>query len=241
LTNASRACTLSRVTIMTSFRSILRTVGAADGRSLGLIGASVAVIGVSYGLGATGAGFPLWQILLLAVSVFGASAEILFVGVVAAGGAPLAAALAALLVNARALPYGMAAGGVVRSGRRRLLAAHLANDETVAFALSGRTPERRRALFWAAGAVVLTAWPLGALAGALLGAVIADPSVLGLDAVFPAVLLALALPGLRGAGTLAATLLGGAVALASVPVVPPGLAPVLALAGVAATAGRERS
>jgi predicted branched-subunit amino acid permease len=71
--------------------------------------------------------------------------------------------------------------------------------------------------------------------------VIADPSVLGLDAVFPAVLLALALPGLRGAGTLAATLLGGAVALASVPVVPPGLAPVLALAGVAATAGRERS
>ncbi|MBO0985760.1 AzlC family ABC transporter permease [Rathayibacter sp. SD072] len=229
------------MTSMPSLRSMLRTVGVADARALGLVGVSVAVIGVSYGLGATGAGFPLWQILLLAVAVFGASAEILFVGVVAAGGAPLAAALAALLVNARALPYGMAAGGIVRRGGRRLLAAHLANDETIAFALSSRTPERRRVLFWAAGAVVLAAWPLGALVGALLGGVVADPSVFGLDAVFPAVLLALALPGLRGAPTLAAALLGGAVALAAVPVVPLGLAPVLALAAVAATARRGRS
>lgn len=204
-----------------------------------LVAASVAVIGVSYGLGATAAGFPLWQVLMLAVAVFGASAEILFVGIVAAGGAPLAAAAAALLVNARALPYGLAVGRFLPRGPLRLLGAHLANDETVAMALTGATPERRRALLWTSGAAVAVAWPLGALLGAALGAVVADPTVLGLDAVFPAVLLALALPALRDSRTSAAALTGGAVALATLPLVPLGLAPVLALVGL--LAGGRRS
>ncbi|SMH29833.1 Predicted branched-chain amino acid permease (azaleucine resistance) [Rathayibacter oskolensis] len=219
-------------------RSLLRTIDRADLRAIALVGLSVAVVGVSYGLGATGAGFPLWQILLLAIAVFGASAEILFVGVVAAGGAPLAAALAALLVNVRALPYGMAVGGFLTPGRLRLLGAHLANDETVALALGGATPERRRALFWVSGAAVALAWPLGALTGSLLGAVVADPAVLGLDAVFPAVLLALALPALRGARTAAAATAGAVIALAALPIAPLGLAPVLGLAGLL-VAGRR--
>ncbi|WP_231727584.1 MULTISPECIES: AzlC family ABC transporter permease [unclassified Rathayibacter] len=199
---------------------------------------SVAVVGVSYGLSAAGVGFPLWQILLLAVAVFGASAEILFVGVIAAGGAPLAAAFAALLVNARALPYGMTVGTFLPRGVLRLLGAHLANDETVALAMSGETRERRRALFWVSGAAVALAWPLGALVGALLDDAVADPAVLGLDAVFPAVLLALAMPSLRNARTAAAASAGGVVALAVLPIAPLGLAPVLALAGLV-VAGRR--
>lgn len=227
------------VFILSSARSLLRTVGPRDLRGVLLVAASVAVVGVSYGLGAAAAGFPVWQILLLAVAVFGASAEILFVGVLAAGGAPLAAALAALLVNARALPYGMTVGGFLPRGPLRLLGAHLANDETVALALGGATVARRRALFWVSGAAVLTAWPLGALAGALLGAVVPDPSVLGLDAVFPAVLLALALPALREGRAAAAAIAGGVLALTALPLVPLGLAPVLALGGLLMT-GRRR-
>lgn len=223
---------------MNAARSLLRTVAPAERRAIALVSLSVAVIGVSYGLGATGAGLPLWQVLLLAVAVFGASAEILFVGVIAAGGAPLAAAAAALLVNARALPYGLAVGRFLPRGPLRLLGAHLANDETVALALTGESPERRRALLWTSGAAVAVAWPLGALTGALLGSVVADPSVLGLDAVFPAVLLALALPALRDQRTAAAAATGGAVALAALPLVPLGLAPVLALIGLLA-AGRR--
>ncbi|QHC67648.1 branched-chain amino acid ABC transporter permease [Rathayibacter sp. VKM Ac-2759] len=223
---------------ISAVRSLLRTLVAADRRSIALVSVSVAVVGVSYGLGAAGAGFPLWQILLLAVAVFGASAEILFVGVIAAGGAPLAAALAALLVNARALPYGMTVGAFLPGGPLRLLGAHLANDETVALAMSGATLERRRALFWSSGIAVAVAWPVGALLGALLGAVVADPAALGLDAVFPAVLLALALPALRSARTAAAAVAGGVVALAVLPTAPLGLAPVLALTGLV-VAGRR--
>ena len=36
------------------------------------------------------------------------ASEFLFIGIVAAGGNPIAAALAGLLVNARHLPYGLA-------------------------------------------------------------------------------------------------------------------------------------
>ncbi|GAA1048345.1 AzlC family ABC transporter permease [Arthrobacter russicus] len=57
---------------------------------------SVGIVGVSYGVTATAAGFPLWQILVL-----GSSSEFLFVGIAAASGNLLAAVVAGLLVNLR--------------------------------------------------------------------------------------------------------------------------------------------
>ncbi|MFD1827802.1 MULTISPECIES: AzlC family ABC transporter permease [Mumia] len=194
---------------------------------------TVMLVGVSYGVTAAAAGFPLWQVIALAVLVLGASSELLFVALVALGAAPAIAAGAALLVNLRTAAYGMAAGPLLRPGRGRLLGAHLVNDETVALATAQDTPREGRRAFWACGIGIALAWPLGAGIGVGVGQVVPDPSDWGLDAVFPAVIAALVLPALRERATLAATAVGGTLALVGLPHLPPGLAPVLALLGLA--------
>lgn len=69
--------------------------------------------------------------------------------------------------------------------------------------------------------------------GALAGGAIGDTGTFGLDAAFPAVLLALVLPALRkDSGVRRAALAGAVVALAATPVVPAGVPVLLALAGL---------
>jgi 4-azaleucine resistance transporter AzlC len=156
----------------------------------------VYVFGVSYGAVAVTGGLPLWVPAVLSVLVMAGSSELLFVGIVAAGGTPLAAALAGVLVNARHLPYGLALpDGAI--GNRRVLGTHLMNDESVVFALAQSEPDKQHAAYWACGFGVLITWPAGAVTGALLGGVVHNTSAFGLDAVFPAMILALIFPALR--------------------------------------------
>jgi predicted branched-subunit amino acid permease len=65
-----------------------------------------ALVGVAFGAISVGSGLPLWLPVLLSVLVFAGAAQFLFVGVVAAGGSPLAAAAAGVLVNVRLVPLG---------------------------------------------------------------------------------------------------------------------------------------
>jgi predicted branched-subunit amino acid permease len=62
--------------------------------------------------------------------------------------------------------------------------------------------------------------------------VITDTDVFGLDAAFPAVLLALVLPSLRDRSTRTAAAVGVAVALAATPFLPAGLPVLFALVGL---------
>lgn len=75
-------------------------------------------------------------------------------------------------------------------------------------------------------------WPLGALLGGILGEIVPDPRVLGIDAVLPAVLIAVAVPALKQKSAAAIAFLGVSVAIVLTPVAPLGVAPVLALAVV---------
>jgi predicted branched-subunit amino acid permease len=75
-------------------------------------------------------------------------------------------------------------------------------------------------------------WNTGVLIGALAGQAIGDPMTFGLDAAFPAALLALTLPALKDAATRNAALTGAAIALAATPFLPAGLPVLLALAGL---------
>lgn len=212
-------------------RSIWRTTRAID-RDIVLACAAVWLFGLSYGAIATTDGFPVWLPVLASVLVIAGSSELLFVGVVAAGGSPVAAALAGLLVNARHLPYGLALpDGILGRGWRRVLGTHLMNDESVVFALAanGRAAER----YWQCGFGVLFAWPAGAIGGALAGSFIHDTNALGLDAVFPAVILALIFPQLSDARARWAALAGAAIALATTPFLPAGVPVLLALLAVA--------
>ncbi|MFC7621167.1 AzlC family ABC transporter permease [Microlunatus sp. GCM10028923] len=210
-------------------------------RDVAVVCAAVGLVAVSYGAIAVGSGFALWVPALLSVTVLAGSAEFLFVGILAAGGGPVAAVLAGLLVNARHLPFGLSVADVVGTGWRRLLGSHLMNDESVALALGQSDPNRRRAAFWLCGIGVLICWPGGAILGGLLGGLVADPAQLGLDAMFPAVLLAVAVPALRKSGRVRlAAAVGCLIALVATPFLPPGLPVLLSLAGLLTVLPRVR-
>lgn len=191
---------------------------------------AVGVTSVSYGAISVASGLPFWFPVVMGTLVLAGSSEFLFVGIVGAGGSPIAAVLAGLLVNSRHLPYGLALPDVLGSGWRRLLGVHLMNDEAVVFALTRKDPARS---YWTCGIGVLLCWPLGALLGAGLGSAVSDPNALGLDAMFPAVILALILPSLRDARARRPALLGAVIALVCVPVLPVGLPLLASLAALA--------
>src|SRR6516164_11584828 len=213
--------------------SIYRTLAGGVRRDIALTCLAVMAVSLSYGAIAVTSGFPLWVPAAQSVLVLAGASEFLFIGIVAAGGSPLAAALAGLLVNSRHLPYGLALPPGV-TGRRwgRLPGTHVMNDESVVFALAQPDPERKRAAYWACGLGVLACWPGGAVIGALIGSAVHDTSAFGLDAMFPAVILALIVKDLRNPRTLRAALAGAAIALAATPFLPAGLPVLLAVAAV---------
>ena len=212
--------------------SIGRTLKRGVLVDVGLTCLAVFFIGLSYGAIAVASGFPLWVPAAQSVVVLAGASEFLFVGIVAAGGSPIAAALAGLLVNARHLPYGLALPEVTGRGWRRLIGTHVMNDESVVFALAQDDLPRQRAAYWACGLGVLICWPGGAVLGALIGSAVHDTNAFGLDAMFPAVILALIVTDLRDRMTLRAALTGAAIALAATPFLPAGLPVLLALAAV---------
>jgi branched chain amino acid efflux pump len=213
--------------------SIYRTLTAGTRRDIALACLAVWFTGLSYGAVAVASGFPVWVPAAASVLVLAGASEFLFIGIVAAGGNPLAAAAAGLLVNARHLPYGLALpDDVTGRGWRRLLGRHVMNDESVVFALAQEDLPRKRAAYWACGLGVLLCWPAGAVLGALIGSVIGNTGAFGLDAMFPAVILALIVPSLRDRVTLRAALTGAVIALAAAPFLPAGLPVLMALAGV---------
>ncbi|MFC5052906.1 AzlC family ABC transporter permease [Saccharothrix xinjiangensis] len=223
-------------------RSTWRTLDPALLRDVSAVAAGAAVSGASFGAISTAAGLPWWIPVAMSLLVFAGGSQFMAVGVVAAGGGPVAAVLAGLVLNARHLPFGLAIGHVF--GDRllhKLVGSHLLIDESTAFALANRDdPEKARAAFWACGITLFGAWNSAVLVGALVGQAIGDPEAFGLDAAFPAALVALLLPALKDRMTRDAALLGAAVALATTPVLPAGVPVLLALVGLLATLRRGR-
>ncbi|SNT52115.1 4-azaleucine resistance probable transporter AzlC [Asanoa hainanensis] len=212
-------------------RSLVRDVGA--------LGLAVFAVSISFGAIAVAAGIPAGLTILMSLLVFAGGSQFLAVGLIAAGN-PFAAIFAGLLLNARHLPFGLAIGEVI--GTRwwqRLVGAHLLIDESVAFALAQPDPARRRRAYWATGCTLFVLWNIGAALGVLLGNV-GDPARLGLDAAFPAGLIALLLPPLRDPTVRLVALTGALVALVTTPILPAGLPVLLALTGLVMVAVRPR-
>nr|WP_276643560.1 AzlC family ABC transporter permease [Siccibacter turicensis] len=201
-------------------------------KAIFLVCLAVGVVGVSYGSLAMAYGFPLWLPLVLSVFVLAGASEFMFIGIVASGGHPLAAAAAGLLVNARHIPFGVAVRELVGKRATAVLGSHIMNDESVVFGLAQATHEQRKAAFWLCGLGVALVWPLGALIGSAIGTLLPSPEAIGLDAVFPAILLALVIPALKNRTTLIRATSGAAISLAAVPFAPVGLPVLLSLLGV---------
>lgn len=200
------------------------------------IAAAMLGVGASFGAIATASGLPPWAVVAMSTIVFAGGAQFMAVGLISAGN-PLAAVFGGLLINARHLPFGLALDGALGDRMwHRLLGSHLMTDEAVAFALAQPAGRARRRAFWLAGAAVFLGWNAGSLLGMQLGSSVGEPETFGLDAAFPAGLLALVLPSLQDREARAAVLLGVVIAVLTTPLLPAGLPVLLALAGLAVLA-----
>jgi 4-azaleucine resistance transporter AzlC len=193
------------------------------------IGVATGIYAVSFGVLAVAAGFSVAQTCVMSLVAFTGASQFTFVSVLGAGGGVAAGLPPALLLAGRNAIYALSLREVVRGGRlRRAASAHLVIDESTAMAHAQVDPGDKRRAFAATGIAILVCWNLGTLAGALAGGALTDPRGLGLDAIFPAVFLALLVPQLgAGARAVGAAALGAAIALVLLPVMPAGV-PVMA-------------
>lgn len=186
-------------------------------KAIFLVCLAVGVVGMSYGSLAMAYGFPLWVPFVLSIFVLAGASEFMFIGIVASGGNPLAAAAAGLLVNARHVPFGVTVRDLVGTRAASFFGCHIMNDESVVFGLSQKTPEQRKAAYWLCGLGVALFWPIGTLIGAGVGKLLPAPETIGLDAVFPAILLALVIPAFKNRTTLIRGCSGAALSLPPFP------------------------
>lgn len=203
-------------------------------RSALFVTAAVGVTGLSYGAMSVEYGLPWWIPVLLSVLVVAGASELMFVTIIAAGASPWLAAAAGLLVNARHLPFGFQAAPLLGHGVRALAAAHVVNDESISFALAEEDDATRRLGFWVSGIGAVAIWPASTALGTWLGAFLGDVRTWGLDAVFPAVVLALVLPKVRagGAPMIAAVVTGAGLTAGAAGFLPAGLPELLAVTAV---------
>ncbi len=210
---------------MDTTRSIVR-----DGIAVGI---ATGAYGVSFGAVSVAAGLDVWQTCALSLLVFTGASQFALVGVIASGGTAAFGALSGLLLGTRNTLYGLqVAPRVGWTGWRRAAAAHVLIDESTAMTVTRETREHARAGFLSAGLSVFVLWNLATLAGALAGDSLGDPRTYGLDAAVGGAFLGLLWPRLDTWSNRLAALLGAALALALVPVVPAGV-PVLAATVVA--------
>ncbi len=209
----------------------MRSISRTALRDIALVCVADAIVGASFGAIAVSGGFDPWVPVVMSLLVFAGGAQFAAIGIMMTGGGAVAAVATGLVLNARLLPFGFAVADTVKG---RLYGAQLITDETVAFALKGRDARERHDYFWVSGLALFAAWNVSVVAGALAGTFIGDTDALGLDAMFPAVLLALIMPALSERGVRAPVLVGGAIALAASTVLPAGVPVLLALLGLLA-------
>ena len=189
------------------------------------LSAAVAPFGVAFGVVCTQAGLSPWIALGYSSLVFTGSAQLAAVAVLGGGGTVAAAVVAGLLLNLRCLAFGLVmAPSFPRAWWRRALAAQLMIDESTAVATSAQDPRLRWFGYLVGGLGIFVSWNLSTLAGATLvpgtGTLVTD---LGIDATIPAAFLALLWPRLSAPGERAVALVGAAIALLLLPLLPAGL------------------
>ncbi len=210
----------------------------SEGARAGLpLAAAALILGISFGVIAEPVLGSVASIVMSAIVLAGA-AQFAATSVLADGGSALAAIVAGILLNARFIPMGVA---IAPSVRARPLVRTLVGQSLVdaSWALANRGGGRFDVdVMVGATLVQYPAWIAGTVIGVLASGGIGDPGRFGLDAIFPAFFLALLATELRSPHGAGVALLGAGIALALIPVTPPGV-PVLA-ACTAALAGAWR-
>lgn len=192
---------------------------------------SAGIYGIACGAASAAAGLDLAQTLVLSALMYSGGSHFAFVAVIGAGGSAYTGMAGALLLAVRNTLYSLRLRSVLRvGGVRRLVAAHGVSDETTAMAVAQASAPMSRLAFWVTAATLFLAWNVAVVAGALLTGGLSGAALAALDAVVPAAFLALLWPRLRGSADQRWSAAGAVVvAVATIPLLPPGLPVILSV------------
>jgi len=197
------------------------------------VGLTVAVLHVSDGTAP-------WVMVGSIFLVNSVTPTLAYAAVTASGGSSAAGLFSGWLVSTR---FGLFAAAIAPrlwpSKTKRAVAAHAAFDPNVALAMRESSDANAQRVYTAASLWLCVPWWIGGLIGTLIGSGLSDPGALGLDAVFPAALLAIVWPQLRARDPLVIALLAAIAALLLVEITPGGV-PVLVAACAALVTLRSR-
>ncbi len=190
----------------------------------------IALVGAAFAVGLTvsavmidvGTSGPV--VMLAAIAAFSGSGELAFAAVIQSGGGMVPALASALLVSAR---FGLLAMSIAQrwtmSVWEKLTAMVISGEPAVAAAISAPDPASARRRYWQYAIPMCAGWLIGTAAGIGLGNIIGDTSRIGLDAVFPAVLVGTVIGAMKSRDTAVAALGGALIAVGLTPIAPAGL------------------
>lgn len=189
-------------------------------------------LGVTLQVALIDAGTSAGRALAASAVIFSATSQFAWLAVREGGGSDWAAVVAGWVVASR---YGILTTSLVprlpAGVARRALAALNAFDPNVAIAIQQPTASGVEREFWRTTAAMMLGWFSGITVGTVVGNVVGDTAQLGLDAVFPAALLAIIGNLLRTRDGFVAGLAGGLICLGLLPFVPAGLPIILSVFG----------
>lgn len=155
-----------------------------------------AAYGFAFGVLAGQAGFPVWGVGLMSLSVFAGSSQIVAVERLVDDGLVAGAVVAGMALNLRYLGILASLSDVLRHTplARRLLAIHVTSDENWALTMSerARDPDVGEGFLIGSGLVLVMAWVASTAAGALVGAGVPNLDAYGIGFAFTAAFIAMA-------------------------------------------------
>jgi len=194
-------------------------------------------VGMAYGVLAGKAGLSALNVLLMSVLVYAGSAQLVAVGLFAAGASGLAVVAMTVAVNLRHVLFSAAMAPLLSGWRKRELAAFAFELTDESFALHaarfGRG-DRDKGLTLSINVLAQASWVAGTALGVALGDILGDGRAYALDFALPGMFLALLAGQLGSRSQMAAAVVGAALSLTAAGL---GVAGVGALAAGLAGAG----
>lgn len=175
-------------------------------------------VGMAYGVLAGKAGLSTVNVLLMSMLVYAGSAQLVAVGLFAAGASAVAIVVTTLAVNLRHVLFSAAMAPLLSGWKRRELAAFAFELTDESFALHaarfGRG-DRDKGTTLSVNALAQASWVAGTALGVALGDVLGDGRAFALDFALPGMFLALLAGQLGSRSQVAAAVVGGGLSLAA--------------------------
>jgi 4-azaleucine resistance transporter AzlC len=176
---------------------------------------------VAYAVTARAAGLSVLETCLMSILVFAGASQFSAAGAFAGGAAGLTIVFTTFLLNVRHLLYGLSLGREIKlSNPQRVVSAYFLTDE--AYGIVMASGERSFAFLLGCEMSLFVSWNVFTLVGALAGSIIADPTKLGVDFIFPLSFTALIVPLLKSKTDLIVAGISGVLAIVFSKILPGG-------------------